>query len=360
MPSSSENAGPRQVLREKKVDAKHRSHGADSDSRKTARGLSSGGSAAAAANRPNYEMSRVIEKCHEKGISGLAFSPTTGSILASSSADATVKLWNAESGNAMGELSGHESGISDLSWSANERYICTASDDTTVKVWDTEREECIQTLVGHTQYAFCCKQNHQSNLIVSGSFDGAVKVWDVRSGKCIRTLLAHSDPVTSVDFNRDGTLIVSSSYDRLIRLWETSSGQCMKTLIDDNASAVGSAKFSPNGKYLLSGTLDGTLRLWDFYNGKRLKTYRGHVNEKFCIQPTFAVTSGKWIISGSEDSSVYVWDLNTKEIAQKIKGDDDGEATVSVAAHPTKTILASATMGDSAQIRFFEHRPLKK
>jgi len=116
-------------------------------------------------------------------------------------------------------------GISDISWSSDSRYICSASDDTTIKIWDVTTGEMLKTLEGHTNFVFCVNFNPQSNLIVSGSFDESVRIWDVKEGeafvlfivllmltsslkgKCLKTLPAHSEPVSAVHFNRDGWCI---------------------------------------------------------------------------------------------------------------------------------------------------------
>jgi len=65
-------------------------------------------------------------------------------------------------------LEGHTQGISDISWSSDSRYICSASDDKTIKIWDMSTGEMLKTLKGHTNYVFCVHFNPQSNLVVSG------------------------------------------------------------------------------------------------------------------------------------------------------------------------------------------------
>ncbi len=58
---------------------------------------------------------------------------TKSNLLAS---DKTIKIWNALDGKFEMNLEGHSKGISDVAWSSDSRYVCSASDDKTIKIWD--------------------------------------------------------------------------------------------------------------------------------------------------------------------------------------------------------------------------------
>lgn len=52
---------------------------------------------------------------HEHDVSGLAFMPTTGDLLFSGSRDATIKIWDTNTGFCLCTLKGHEDWIRGLS-----------------------------------------------------------------------------------------------------------------------------------------------------------------------------------------------------------------------------------------------------
>ncbi|KAF5023310.1 hypothetical protein F66182_4618 [Fusarium sp. NRRL 66182] len=281
--------------------------------------------------RPNYHA-RLVLHGHSKPVSQVRISPD-GRFIASASADATVKIWDAATGEHMDTLVGHIAGVSCLAWTPDSNTIASGSDDKAIRLWDrvtgrpktTTRKSVagqdMAPLKGHHNYIHCLAFSPKGNILASGSYDEAVFLWDVRAGRLMRSLPAHSDPVSGIDFCRDGTLVVSCSTDGLIRIWDTSTGQCLRTLVHEDNPAVANVCFAPNGRFVLAFNLDNCIRLWDYVSGSVKKTYQGHLNEKFAVGGCFGVLDGSpFIASASEDGSIVMWDVVSKTVLQRVQG----------------------------------------
>ena len=222
---------------------------------------------------PQYSLAQQLPTGVSRSVSSIQFS-SSGGLLAASAADGSIRLYpvtpspTAPLSSSPALLSdAHEGGVNELSFSSDDRSLCSASDDKTLVVWDVEAASPLRTLRGHSHYVACCAFSSTSSLLLSGSYDETIKLWDLRQQKPARTVQAHSEAVTSVDCHHRDTQAVSASYDGLSRVWDLTTGACLRTIYVDKTPPVSAVRFTPNGKFLLSSYLDGRIRLWDYSRG---------------------------------------------------------------------------------------------
>lgn len=88
-------------------------------------------------SRPNelHYKPALILRGHKRAVSGVKFSPD-GKRIASCSADATIKIWDAETGRLEHTLEGHMAGISCIAWSPDSTILASGSDDKVIRLWD--------------------------------------------------------------------------------------------------------------------------------------------------------------------------------------------------------------------------------
>jgi WD40 repeat protein len=67
----------------------------------------------------------------------VAYSPD-GRRIASGSDDATVKIWDEESGHELQTLKGHDGIVYSVAYSPDGRRIASGAGDNTIKIWGRE------------------------------------------------------------------------------------------------------------------------------------------------------------------------------------------------------------------------------
>jgi WD40 repeat protein len=81
----------------------------------------------------------------------VAYSPN-GQHIISGSSDKTIRIWDAETGAAIGTpLEGHTASVGSVAYSPNGRHIISGSGDNTIRIWDADTGAAVgNPLKGHT------------------------------------------------------------------------------------------------------------------------------------------------------------------------------------------------------------------
>ena len=72
--------------------------------------------------------------------------------------------------------------------SPNDKLIASSSQDKTIKIWNSSDLMLVQTLNGHKKGVWDCAFSPVDKLLVSASGDKTIKVWNLSNGTCIATL----------------------------------------------------------------------------------------------------------------------------------------------------------------------------
>jgi WD40 repeat protein/serine/threonine protein kinase len=281
-------------------------------------------------------------KGHGDVVSSVAFSPD-GKRLATGSLDHTVKLWDAVTGQELLTLKGHGDAVSSVAFSPNSKRLASGSADRTVKLWDVDAGRELLTLKGHGDAVSSVVFSPDGKRLASGSIDRTVMLWNVGFGQKLLTLKAHGDNVSSVAFSPDGKRLATGGFDHTVKLWDAVTGQELLTL-KGHRDLVRSVAFSPDGKTLASGGNDRTVKLWDASAGQELLTLNGHDN---VLSVTFS-PDGKRLATGSRNRTVKLWDAGAGQELLTLEG--HGDVVRSVAFSPDGKRLASGSFDHTVKL----------
>ncbi|KAG9076015.1 POC1 centriolar protein A, partial [Ceratobasidium sp. 370] len=245
------------------------------------------------------------------GIASLAYSPD-GAYIASSSRDKTIRIWDARTGQSVGQpLQGHTSWVNSVAYSPDGAYIVSGSRDKTICIWDARTGQNVgQPLQGHTHSVNSVEYSPDGAYIVSGSDDKTIRIWDTRTGQSVgQPLQGHTGWANPVAYSPDGAYIVSGSYDNTIRIWDAGTGQGVGQPLQGHTDWVSSVAYSPDGAYIVSGSYDKTIRIWDACTGQSVgQPLQGHT---YLVYSVAYSPDGAYIVSGSSDSIIRVWDMQS-------------------------------------------------
>jgi hypothetical protein len=117
---------------------------------------------------------------HTDFVTHVAISPD-GKLLASSSYDQTVKIWDLASGEPLRTLKGHSFFVEKLAFSPDGERLASVGRDGCVKIWDpTTDEEALLTLRFRTEENPGVAFSPDGTQLVLATGEGTIKVFDAR------------------------------------------------------------------------------------------------------------------------------------------------------------------------------------
>jgi WD40 repeat protein len=101
--------------------------------------------------------------------------------------DNQVRFWNATGeGKQIRAAGGHSKAIMRIVSHPKQPILASCSADTTVRLWNTDTGKPLRTLNGHTDWVYALAFSPDGNLLTSGSWNGEVKIWNVADGKIVK------------------------------------------------------------------------------------------------------------------------------------------------------------------------------
>lgn len=124
---------------------------------------------------------------------------------------------------------GHTDDVLDIVFSPDAALIATSSKDDTVRVWDATNGTLLQTLTPHTDWVVMVRFSPAGDKLISASRDGTARVWNTSTWlELSYSPITHPGglllDINTAEFSPDGTLILTAGDDDTARIWDAETG----------------------------------------------------------------------------------------------------------------------------------------
>ncbi|CCA71603.1 related to WD40-repeat protein (notchless protein) [Serendipita indica DSM 11827] len=279
---------------------------------------------------------------HQGPVRAVAFSPD-GLTIASGSYDRTIRLWDATTGQPLGEpLQGHSDSICALAFSPDGSKIASGSCDKTIRLWDPVAGQALrEPLRSYRGRPVAIAFSPDSSRIVSSWSGEVIQLWDAATGRSVgKPLEGHKGWIWAIAFSPDGSQIASGSSNQTIRLWDAATGHPLGQPLRGHKDIVIAVAFSLDGSQVLSVSTDNTIGLWDAVTGQSLR--KSTLGRECSFWAVAFSPDRSRIVTGSPDQTVRLWDATTGQpLGEPLRGHDDGVITVAFSPEGSRIVSGS-------------------
>jgi WD40 repeat protein len=232
-------------------------------------------------------------------------------------------LWDAGSGSIIRQIgadgNGHTGPVRAVAFSLDGRKILSGSADQTVIVWDATSGQEITRFTGHTDLVTAVAFSPDGRRAASGTRRSTLALWDAETGNIIRIhgrrSISKNRPAascrrllrtrpTAVWVNHGGGIMWDEATERPRRV------SVFERDIEQTGGALSAVAFSPDGRFALVGEEESRIGLWNLETSQRILQFSagvgviGGTHQGKVTALTFG--GGRFAVSGGEDNAVVL------------------------------------------------------
>ncbi|KAF3262392.1 hypothetical protein TWF192_007066 [Orbilia oligospora] len=219
-------------------------------------------------------------------INHFAFSPDSKSLVVALSGEAIIELWDVDmviqglvnpgTDQAIRVFRGHTEVIAGVVYSPDGKLLASTSVDRTVRIWNpTTGQQLLQTSMDgqltfrHHPHAIVFSPD--GKFLVVRSYD-LIMLWNVTNGEQFRICPKKGSGYCPMAISPDGKELALGMFDGTIKILDVTTWRMVNVLFDlGTGSKVNAVAYSPDGKVLASA-FDSSIKLWDVMIERRART----------------------------------------------------------------------------------------
>ena len=236
-------------------------------------------------------------------------------------ADGAIRLWDATSGEQIQPGSHQDSHLISIATTSDARRIVGARGSRTLSVWDSESGELIGQLSGLNPgpKPLALSPDERLLAVVSG---GSVLLHDFETLRFLKKHTPESQGrVLTMSFSPDSSQLVLGHASGKIHVYDTANGHLIRSWqahdLDQREGGI-QLNHSPDGRLLASSGRDGTLAVWDAVNFDLLYRRPGPADQAQAL--TFS-PDGWLLASAGYNGRILVREVITGDVVRDIKSE---------------------------------------
>ncbi|CAI5740343.1 unnamed protein product [Hyaloperonospora brassicae] len=239
---------------------------------------------------------------------------------ATGSADFSVKIWDARTGDVVTTLE-HKHVVKSVAFTRDDRRLVTAGHEKLVRVFDVtqvkEQHKQYKAEGGvvilppplpvgemHTREQIRKVVVLGNEVAVTGEVDGTVTVWDLETFTPRRQFTVDTG-VMDMEGSRDGKVLTVAAGKQVYFYNVDDDFALLRSFaMPISFAEEGGASLHPTENKFVAGGSDTWVRVFDFESGELLETLKGHHGPVRCLRYS---PSGDSFATGSEDGTIRIW-----------------------------------------------------
>ena len=226
----------------------------------------------------------------------------------------------ADSGNSVGEISGHSALINCVSIRQQRPLrASTGSDDTSLVFYHGAPFKFNTSFRKHTRFVYGVAFSPDGASLVSVGADKKIWLYDGKSGdvRCQLGEEEHKGSIFSVSWAQDSKRFVTASADQTVKIWDPEAGKAIQTWrmgeegvisVPDHQVGVVWPHRRTDG-LVISLSLSGDLNYLSEGTPKPQRTLQGHQKNVTCITASQTSTSHQSLFTGSSEGRICSWEI---------------------------------------------------
>ncbi|KAF2772494.1 tricorn protease domain 2-containing protein [Teratosphaeria nubilosa] len=261
----------------------------------------------------------------------------------------------ADSGNSVGEISGHSSQINCVSIRQQRPLrAATGSDDTSLCFFHGAPFKFNTSLRSkHDKFIYGTQFSPDGNTLVSVGSDRRIWLYDGKTGEAIKQIGEgeHKGSIFAISWAPDSKKFVTASGDQTVKVWDAESGKVSQSwrMGEEGSVNVSHQQVGvtwPAGRtdgLIISIDLEGNLNYFQEGEDNPIKTVLGHQK---AITSAAYLTDTTTLWTGSYDGRARSWDLSTGA-AKPIDGESHSNYVASISASAKEGRIYSVGWDDT-------------